>query len=74
LYIFNILCVTKKPPKMFTAAKTIARNPKMFETSKMFSETPDKDAIMAPTIITDDIALVTDIRGVWREGVTLHTT
>jgi hypothetical protein len=29
---------------------------------------------MAPTIITDDIALVTDIRGVWREGVTLHTT
>ena len=49
---------------MFTAAKTIARNPKMFETSKMFSETPDKDAIMAPTIITDDIALVRDIRGV----------
>ena len=30
---------------MFTAAKTIARNPKMFETSKMFSETSDKDMI-----------------------------
>jgi hypothetical protein len=28
----------------------------------------------APTIITDEIALVTDIRGVWRDGVTLHTT
>ena len=59
---------------MFTAAKTIARNPKMFETSKMFSETPDKDAIIAPTIITEEIALVTDIKGVCKEGVTLQTT
>ena len=31
-------------------------------------------AIIAPTIITEEIALVTDIRGVWRDGVTLHTT
>ena len=31
-------------------------------------------AIIAPTIITDDIAFVTDISGVWRDGVTLHTT
>ena len=45
-----------------------------FEKSKIFSETPDKDAIIAPTIITDEIALVTDIKGVCSDGVTLHTT
>ena len=31
-------------------------------------------AIIAPTIITDEIAFVTDIKGVWRDGVTLQTT
>jgi hypothetical protein len=31
-------------------------------------------AIIAPTIITDEIALVTDIKGVCKEGVTLQTT
>ena len=31
-------------------------------------------AIIAPTIITEEIAFVTDINGVCREGVTLHTT
>ena len=31
-------------------------------------------AIIAPTIITDEIALVTDIKGVWSDGVTLQTT
>ena len=31
-------------------------------------------AIIAPTIITDEIAFVTDIKGVCREGVTLQTT
>ena len=56
--------MTKKPPKIFTAASIIAKNPKIFEISKVFSETPDKEAIMAPTIITDEIALVTDIKGV----------
>ena len=35
---------------------------------------PDNAAIIAPTIITDDIALVTDINGVCNDGVTLHTT
>ena len=29
---------------------------------------------LAPTIITDEIALVTDIKGVCKDGVTLHTT
>ena len=31
-------------------------------------------AIIAPTIITEEIALVTDIKGVCKEGVTLQTT
>ena len=32
------------------------------------------EAIIAPTIITEDIALVTDIKGVCKDGVTLQTT
>ena len=42
--------------------------------SDIDSSLPDKEAIIAPTIITDEIALVTDIRGVCKEGVTLQTT
>ena len=32
------------------------------------------EAIIAPTIITEEIALVTDINGVCKDGVTLQTT
>ena len=46
----------------------------IFEISNIFSELLDNEAIIAPTIITDEIAFVTDIKGVCREGVTLHTT
>ena len=42
----------------------IAMNPKMLEVLKMLSEDPAKAAIIAPTIITYEIALVTDISGV----------
>ena len=42
----------------------IARNPKIFEVSNIFSVDPAKAAIIAPTIMTDEIALVTDIKGV----------
>ena len=66
--------MTRKPPKIFTAAKMIARSPKIFDVSKMLTEEPDKAAIMAPTIITEEIAFVTDINGVCNEGVTLQTT
>ena len=59
---------------MFTAASNIARKPNIFDVSNTFMLFPAKAAIIAPTIITDDIALVTDIKGVWREGVTLQTT
>ncbi len=40
----------------------------------MSVEEPARAAIIAPTIITEEIALVTDIKGVCNEGVTLQTT
>ena len=38
MYICNILCVTKNPPNIFTAAKIIAKNPNILEVSKIFSD------------------------------------
>ena len=47
----------------------------VLEVSKIFSvPLLARAAIIAPTIITEDIALVTDIKGVCNEGVTLQTT
>ena len=74
LYIFSILCVTKKPPNIFIAARIIATNPNIFDSSKATPGEKLETAIIAPTIITDEIALVTDIKGVCNEGVTLQTT
>ena len=45
-----------------------------FDWLKLTSDERSDTAIIAPTIITDEIALVTDIKGVCSEGVTLHTT
>ena len=70
----SILWVTKKPPKIFIDAKDIAKKPKILEVLKILSEFPDNPAIIAPTIITEEIAFVTDIKGVCNEGVTLQTT
>jgi hypothetical protein len=69
----SILCVTKNPPKILIAAKLTAINPIIFE-SEMFVVLLPKEAMIAPTIITEEIALVTDIKGVCKEGVTLQTT
>ena len=66
--------MTKNPPNILTAASEIAKNPKILETVKTLSELPANPAIIAPTIITEDIALVTYINGVCKDGVTLHTT
>ena len=52
----------------------IAKNPNILDVSNILSEELARAAIIAPTIITDEIALVTDIKGVCKEGVTLHTT
>ena len=59
---------------MLTAAKTIAKKPKILDDEKITPSPPDKAAIIAPTIITDEIAFVTDINGVCNDGVTLQTT
>ena len=56
------------------AANAIAKNPKILEVLNTDSEPPDNPAIIAPTMITDEIAFVTDIKGVCSEGVTHHTT
>ena len=66
--------MTKNPPKMFIAARDMAKNPKTLEVLKMLSEFPANPAMIAPTIITEEIAFVTDINGVCKEGVTLQTT
>ena len=43
----------------------------MLEDVKILPSTLAKAAIIAPTIITEEIALVTDINGVCKDGVTL---
>ena len=59
---------------MLTAASKIAKKPNILELLKTLADPPDNPAIIAPTIITDEIALVTDMSGVCRDGVTLQTT
>ena len=49
---------------MFIAAKIIAINPKILDVLNTFSEDVANAAIIAPTMITDEIAFVTDINGV----------
>ena len=56
------------------AAKIIAKKPKMLDVSKILFDELASAAIIAPTIITEEIAFVTDISGVCRDGVTLQTT
>ena len=67
----------EKPPKMFTEASTIAAKPSIFEVPAapaMDSPASTATASSAPTMITDEMALVTAISGVCSAGVTLHTT
>ena len=52
----------------------IAINPNTLDVLKISSELPANAAIIAPTIITDEMAFVTDIKGVCRDGVTLQIT
>ena len=66
--------MTKNPPKILIAANITATKPNMFEKDMLLPSKELKDAMIAPTIITEEIALVTDIKGVWRDGVTLQTT
>src|SRR5207342_3877076 len=66
LYIASIRWVTRKPPKMFTDAKTSATKPSARAQNGplSFATNPTPTASNAPTTITEEIALVTDISGV----------
>ena len=68
--------VTKKPPKILTEANVSATRPsaraQSGPVSLPASATPT--ASSAPTTITDEMALVTDMSGVCSAGVTDHTT
>ena len=70
----NILCVTKKPPKIFIEANINAKKETIFDTILNGPEDSVPIAIIAPTIITAEIAFVTDIKGVCKDGVTDQTT
>ncbi len=63
--------VTRNPPKIFIEAMIIAIKLKNEMNENSF-ELPR--AIIAPTITTPDIALVTAINGVCSAGVTRQTT
>ncbi len=52
----------------------IAKKPNILDVSKILLDELAKAAMIAPTIITEEIALVTDIKGVCKDGVTLQTT
>jgi hypothetical protein len=69
-------CVTRKPPKMFTEARISAKKPRMRAQigPESFRASSTLTASKAPTTITEEIALVTDINGVCSAGVTAHTT
>src|SRR6185312_9025600 len=70
LNIDSIRCVTMNPPKMLTAARVTAMAPKSWA-----APSPRRPAASsAPTMITDETALVTAISGECSAGVTRHTT
>ena len=66
----SIRFVTTNPPNMLTAARVTATKPKYLE--MLLSTGPA--ANKAPTIITDEIAFVTPIKGLCKAGVTDQTT
>src|SRR5882757_11226148 len=74
LYIASMRWVTRKPPKMFTQAKMSAMKPKPRAQPEPLDIMPTPTASSAPTTMTEEIALVTDISGVCSAGVTDHTT
>src|SRR5919112_3252944 len=64
LYIASIRCVTRKPPKMLTQANTSATKPKPRAQTPPLPTSATPTASNAPTTITEEMALVTDINGV----------
>src|ERR1700674_428597 len=75
-YMDSIRCVTRKPPKMFTAAMTSAAEPsaRAHHAPSALPASGTPTASSAPTTITEEMAFVTDMSGVCSAGVTAHTT
>src|SRR5580692_10245369 len=74
LYIASMRAVTRKPPKMFTLANISAKKPSALEVQEALPMAGTATAMSAPTTMTEEIALVTLIKGVCSAGVTPHTT
>src|SRR4029079_1648567 len=78
LYMASMRWVTKKPPKMFTEARISAAKPSHRDqpdpAPPIASRLPTPTASSAPTTMTLEMALVTDISGVCSAGVTDQTT
>ena len=70
LNISSMRRVTRKPPNTFTAHSATASTPMVLPSGVSVSAA----ASMAPTMTMALMALVTDISGVCRAGVTVHTT
>src|SRR5690606_3622071 len=70
LYIASIRSVTAKPPKMLMEASTTPTSPSHCAPALSASAA----AISAPTMMTEEIALVTAMSGVCSAGVTDQTT
>ena len=66
----SIRWVTRKPPKMFTLASVTAKKPKAIAQA----EVPSPVASRAPTMMTEEMPLVSDISGECSAGVTFQTT
>ena len=66
----SIRAVTAKPPKMLMLASTTPSSPSHFDVADPLAAL----AISAPTMITEEMALVTAISGVCSAGVTDQTT
>ena len=77
LYMASMRWVTRKPPKMLTEASTSAMKPKRPRPAgpaPPASAAVTPTASSAPTTMTVEMALVTDISGVCSAGVTDQTT
>jgi hypothetical protein len=71
LNISNILCVTAKPPPIFTADANTAEDAKAV--AVVVGKIPPPMQSIPPTAVKPEMALVTDIRGLCNAGTTPHT-
>ncbi len=74
LYIASMRSVTRKPPKMLTEARMSAMKPTKRAKTEPLSTAATPTDSKAPTTMTEEMALVSDMSGVCSAGVTDHTT